>query len=92
MPENAMRMRDLHDHRIRSTSACPERELLDQHTPPGIVTAQQCCIRCSRVTARRDTDGEPWCGGEPVVPGDPAPLGGLAYPKAPGPPPQAVDR
>lgn len=47
--------------------ACPERELLDQGyllDPPQ----QAMCIRCGRVTARRDTDNMPWCGGELPTP------------------------
>jgi hypothetical protein len=41
--------------------ACPEREHLDQgYNPPP---RQAMCVRCGRVTSRRDTDSLPWCGG-----------------------------
>ncbi len=42
---------------------CPERNDLDQgyHLRPP---AQAMCVRCGRVTARRDTDGLAWCGGQ----------------------------
>ncbi len=45
--------------------ACPQRHHLDQHTPPGHRPCQAMCVRCGRVTARRDGDGQPWCGGNP---------------------------
>lgn len=41
---------------------CPQRAELDQGyalRPPK----QQMCVLCGRVTARRDNDGMPWCGG-----------------------------
>lgn len=44
--------------------ACEERLTLDQgytvHPP-----SQAMCVRCGRVTHRRDTDGLAWCGGDP---------------------------
>lgn len=36
---------------------------LDQRTPPGMTPRGACCILCGRVTARRDDQGMPWCGG-----------------------------
>lgn len=63
-PTNAMRKGDLYGHLVKSTGPCPERAGLEQGTPPGLTPCQQCCIRCSRVTARRDQAGMPWCGGE----------------------------
>lgn len=51
----------------RLTTACPERADLEQGTPPGLRPSQQCCIRCCRVTARRDADGMPWCGGRSLT-------------------------
>ena len=47
---------------------CRERYALNQHTPAGMTPSQKCCIRCGRVTARRDCDGMPWCGGNPPTP------------------------
>lgn len=47
---------------------CRERFALDQNTPAGMRPCQACCIRCGRVTARRDPDGMPWCGGELPTP------------------------
>lgn len=44
---------------------CKERFALDQHTPEGMPPCQKCCIACGRVTARRDENGMPWCGGNP---------------------------
>ncbi len=41
---------------------CPERDQFDQGyhaTSPG----QAMCVRCGRVTYRRDHDGMHWCGG-----------------------------
>lgn len=67
MPENPMRGRQLHDHLVRSTGPCSERDGRDQGTPAGMRPAQMCCTRCSRMTARRDERGMPWCGGEPVT-------------------------
>lgn len=67
MPENALRRRHLHDHLARSGARCPERAGLDQSTPDGLLPASQMCSRCGRVTARRDDDGMPWCGGSPVT-------------------------
>lgn len=47
--------------------ACPERATLDQgYTRPG-PSRMAMCVRCGRVTERRDGDGMPWCGGEPVT-------------------------
>lgn len=43
--------------------ACEERQTLDQGytaSPP----AQAMCVRCGRVTHRRDADRLAWCGGE----------------------------
>jgi hypothetical protein len=57
-------MGDLHAHLARSGLACPERRELDQSTPLGWVPCQQMCIRCGRVTARRNPLGLPWCGGQ----------------------------
>jgi hypothetical protein len=42
---------------------CPQRALLAQ-TVPEPTTAM--CVRCGRITARRDIDGMPWCGGSTV--------------------------
>lgn len=44
---------------------CPEYYVLDQRTPAGMTPCGACCIACGRVTARRDPDGMPWCGGNP---------------------------
>lgn len=44
---------------------CRERYALDQRTPAGMTPCGACCIACGRVTARRDPDGMPWCGGNP---------------------------
>jgi hypothetical protein len=46
--------------------ACPERLHLDQSCVLG--PRQSMCIRCGRVTARKDTDGKPWCGGDIPAP------------------------
>ena len=43
---------------------CRERYALNQSTPAGMLPCQRLCIRCGRVTARRDQNGMPWCGGE----------------------------
>lgn len=69
MPERPYRTRELHDHLVRSANACQERAGLDQSTPTELLPAQQLCIRCGRVTARRNDAGLPWCGGDPVAPG-----------------------
>lgn len=47
---------------------CRERFALDQSTPAGMRPCQACCVRCGRVTARRDAEGLPWCGGNPPTP------------------------
>jgi hypothetical protein len=48
---------------------CRERYALNQSTPAGMLPCQKLCILCGRVTARRDHDDMPWCGGElPTVP------------------------
>lgn len=67
MPENAYRRAHLHQHLAQGGLACRERVDLDQSTPDGLLPSQRCCTRCGRVTARRDPDGLPWCGGEPVA-------------------------
>lgn len=67
MPENAYRRRHLHDQLARSAPPCRERVDLDQGIPAGLLPCQQMCARCGRVTARRDPDGMPWCGGDPVT-------------------------
>jgi len=66
MPENAYRLAHLHGHGASKGNPCPERAGLDQSTPAGMRPAQKCCIRCGRVTARRDSEGLPWCGGLPI--------------------------
>lgn len=43
--------------------ACPIREHLDQRTPVGMRPQGALCTRCGRMTARRDENGLPWCGG-----------------------------
>lgn len=43
---------------------CPERERLAQGTPAGMLPCTRMCSRCGRITARRDEQGRPWCGGE----------------------------
>lgn len=71
MPENALRMRHLHDHAVRAGQAsppCPQRADLDQDTPAGMRPCQKLCVACGRVTARRAVNGNPWCGGEPLTP------------------------
>lgn len=68
MPENPYRHGQLYEHLARSATACPERAGLDQATPVGMRPAGKCCVRCGRVTARRDGRGMPWCGGQPVTP------------------------
>lgn len=67
MPERPYRTRELHDHYARSGLPCPERRSLDQSTPDGQTPCQQMCARCGRVTARRDDQDMPWCGGQPVA-------------------------
>jgi hypothetical protein len=47
---------------------CPERAALDQNTPNGMRPCQAMCIRCGRVTARRDSHGYAWCAGEAPEP------------------------
>lgn len=42
---------------------CVERSSLPQSTPAGSRPCQRMCVWCGRVTARRDFDGMPWCGG-----------------------------
>jgi len=64
MPERPYRTRELHDHLVRSGAACPERAGLDQSTPWGLPPSQKMCVRCGRVTARRDAASLPWCGGD----------------------------
>ena len=58
--------------RAEGIPPCKERYALDQHTPDGITPRGACCIRCGRVTARRDPDGMPSCGGTPPTIGAPA--------------------
>ena len=50
--------------RAEGIPPCKERFALNQATPPGMTPRGACCIHCGRVTARRDEDGWPWCGGE----------------------------
>lgn len=49
--------------RAEGIPQCRERYALDQSTPAGMPSNHKCCIVCGRVTARRDHDGMPWCGG-----------------------------
>ena len=50
---------------------CKERFALSQSTPPGLLPCQKLCVRCGRVTARRDQQNMPWCGGSlPAAPDD----------------------
>lgn len=50
--------------RAEGTPQCRERYALNQATPAGMTPSSKLCLRCGRVTARRDADGWPWCGGE----------------------------
>lgn len=82
MPERPYRLRELHDHLARSGGPCPERAVLDQASAPG-QPSQALCGRCGRVTARRDPDGRPWCGGTHPAGGDPHRCPGCGWPVDP---------
>lgn len=45
---------------------CRERADLDQGYNL-LPSRHALCVRCGRVTARRDTDTMPWCGGSAVA-------------------------
>lgn len=69
MPERPTRLGELHLHRVRNPAPCPERDQLDQGArPEGYAwPCQVLCVRCGRVTTRRDPEGLPWCGGTVVT-------------------------
>jgi hypothetical protein len=48
---------------------CPARDGLDQTAPAGGVGGPGMCVRCGRVTARRDRAGLAWCAGTGPEPG-----------------------
>lgn len=64
MPERPYRLRELHDHLVRSNGRpCPERDSQPQGSRPGTTGPGSLCQHCGRLTARRDQDGRPDCAG-----------------------------